>query len=213
MIKKKLSEEAIIASFREKHGSKYEYPPFPEAFHAFSKINIICPIHGLFIQQIHHHKDGEGCPKCRIVKVVKSVMKGREEWIRRFESVHGKGKYSYIKVPEDVKQSTKIEIICLEHNLSFFQTSDQHWRYKQGCPKCGSIKQWENRRLQLTTRRKFVQQARAVHGSAFEYSELPLEFSLKDDIIIYCHEHGHAFFCNAKDHLNGKGCSLQKPIN
>jgi hypothetical protein len=47
--------------------------------------------------------------------------------------------------------------------------------------------------------------ARAVHGLAFEYSELPAEFSLNDNIIIYSNEHGRVFFCVAKEHLNGKG--------
>ncbi|MDR1147090.1 MAG: hypothetical protein LBK66_00505, partial [Spirochaetaceae bacterium] len=78
---------------------------------------------------------------------------------------------------------------------------------KQGCPKCGTEKRLENSRQKLISRREFEQRARAVHGLLFEYSELPMEFSLNDSVIIFCNEHNHVFFCAARDHLDGKGCS------
>jgi hypothetical protein len=200
--KGKLSEDYLLDIFREKHGTKFRYKPFPEDFTVKTHISIRCPIHGEFRQTIEHHMNGQGCPICKRI----GDCLGRTEWIRRFESVHGRGKYDYSKVPEDVRQNTKIEIICPEHNVSFYQTPKKHWVSKKGCPQCGIIKQWEIRKQNLITRLEFEKKARAIHGLAFEYSELPVEFSLNDNIIIFCNEHNHAFFCKAQDHLNGTGC-------
>jgi hypothetical protein len=180
--------------------------PFPEKYNFHTIISILCPIHGIFNQRIMHHKSGQGCPKCHNEKQSKAMMLTREEWIRRFESVHSRGKYDYFKVPNEIKQNSVIEIYCPDHNISFFQTPDRHWRFKNGCPKCGHGRRGETVKKRLITRRSYEQQARAIHGLAFEYSELPLEFSLNDNIIIYCNEHNHVFFCIAQDHLSGKGC-------
>jgi hypothetical protein len=202
----KLSEQTILDTFREKHGTKYRYPPFPEEFKTITSISIICPVHGEFHQSILNHMRGQGCPKCGHAKSSEGHCLSRSLWIQRFESVHGRGKYDYSKVPESLRQDTRIEIFCPEHNVSFYQIPIQHWKQRQGCPKCGRGKGWDKRRQNLITRHEFELRARAIHGLAFEYSELPLEFSLNDNIIIYCNEHNHAFFCVAQDHLNGKGC-------
>jgi len=210
--KNKLSEAEILTSFRDNHGNKYEYPPFPELFYVTSIIDIICPIHGLFKQSILHHKNGQGCPECGRLKRTgerAKVALGRDEWIRRFEAIHGRGKYDYSRVPDNVRQKNKVEIFCPEHNITFYQTPDTHWRFHKGCPKCGIVKQWETRKQNLITRREFEKRARAIHGLAFEYSELPQEFSLNDTIIIYCNEHNHIFFCIAQEHLKGKGCPVK----
>ena len=204
--KYKFTKQSILDTFRDRHGNKYNYLYFPDKFTVKSLISIICPIHGEFHQSIEHHMNGQGCRKCAHIKINKNNCLGRTEWIRRFESVHGRGKYDYSRVPEDVQQNAKVEIFCHEHNISFYQTAIQHWKLRQGCPKCGIDKQWIKRKQNLITRREFEQRARAIHGPAFEYFGLPLEFNLNDNIIIYCNEHSHAFFCIAKDHLTGKGC-------
>jgi hypothetical protein len=153
---------------------------------------------------------GQDCRECARNSVSEGCRLGRPEWIRRFESVHGRGKYDYSKVPEDVRQNTKIEIYCPEHDISFRQFPVQHWRRKQGCPKCGRKKYLETRGQNLITRREFELRARAVHGTAFEYSELPYEFSLNDTVIIYHNDLNRAFFCTAQEHLDGKGYPQRK---
>ena len=200
-MRKNLSEEEILSSFRRVHGNKYQYPPFPESFQVISFIDIVCSIHGSFRQSIVRHKRGQGCFECGKQKrrgEREKVALGRDEWIKRFEEVHGRGKYDYSNVPYNVRQKNKIEIFYPEHNVTFYQNPIQHWRLRQGCPKCGFIKQWENRRQNMINRREFEKQAKDIHGLAFEYSQLPHEFSLNDNIIIYCNEHDHVFFCIAR---------------
>jgi hypothetical protein len=202
----KETREQTLADFRKTHGDHYQYPSIPEFPKAVLYIDIVCPIHGVFRQRICDHKFGNGCPKCGNQKKGDSSRLGHAEWIRRFESVHGKGKYDYSKVPKNIKMDDRMEIYCPEHNITFYETPDEHWRHKRGCPKCGVLKGKERRKLQLITRREFEKRARAIHGMVYEYSELPQEFSINDTIIIFCNEHEHIFFCVAQEHLYGKGC-------
>jgi len=46
------------------HGDKYDYSKVMYTG-AFNKIIIGCPIHGDFLQSATHHKQGNGCPKCK----------------------------------------------------------------------------------------------------------------------------------------------------
>ena len=204
---KKETRENTLADFRRVHGNKYQYPSIPEFPNVALYIDIVCPVHGIFRQTIRNHKTGRGCPKCRYDRVKNALRLSRAEWIQRFESVHGKGKYDYSRIPESVLMREKVEIYCPEHNYTFWQSPDIHWRFKKGCRKCGSAKVGATRQLQLITRREYEKKARAIHGTKYEYTELPQQFSLKDNIIIYCNEHDHVFFCVAQDHLYGKGCS------
>ena len=206
--KPEYSESALVDAFRKKHGYAYQYLPFPEAFTTKTRVTIVCPIHGEFQQLIERHLRGQGCAKCFAVRNGVNRRLGRSAWIRRFESVHGRGKYDYAKVTEDIQQYEKIEIFCPDHNVTFYQSPHQHWRCRQGCPKCGRLKMSETIKKKLITRRKYERRARAVHGPLFEYSQLPDEFSLYDTIIIFCNEHNHIFFCVAKEHLEGKRCPM-----
>jgi len=203
--RKKLSEQAVRNTFREKHGDKYEYR-FPEKFTIKTRIAVTCNVHGVFYQTIEHHMGGQGCRKCALAKTHENNRLGAAAWVKRFEDVHGRGKYDYSKVTENIVQHGKIEIRCPEHGVSFFQTPNTHWRLRQGCPECGRGKRGETSKLKRISRREFVKRARAVHGLAFEYSELPAEFGLNDGVIIFCNEHGRTFFCTAKEHLAGGEC-------
>ena len=187
MFKKRQTEEDVLDDFRQTHGCRYRYPPFPEDFKATSPIDIICPVHGTFTQRIHHHKLGTGCPECKREKLKESrpsISLGREEWIKRFEEVHGRGKYDYSRIGDYIIQRKKMEIYCPEHNVTFYQSPDSHWRFGKGCPKCGNIKKGATFKLKRITRREYELRAKIIHGDAFEYSELPDEFSLYDNIII-----------------------------
>lgn len=208
---KKQTEETILDDFRQVHGTQYRYPQFPESFMATSPIDIICPLHGNFKLRIHYHKLGRGCPQCKKENNKNRFSKqalDRSEWIKRFESLHGRGKYDYSRIGDYVLHRKKIEIYCPEHNITFYQSPEMHWRFGRGCPKCGIVKHAISLKQKLIDRREYELRARLVHGDAFEYSELPQKFSLNDNIIIYCNEHEHIFFCIAQEHLNGKRCSL-----
>lgn len=49
------------------HGDKYKYNK--DSFHgSHFDLTIICPIHGDFVQRAERHINGQGCPKCSLLK-------------------------------------------------------------------------------------------------------------------------------------------------
>jgi hypothetical protein len=60
---KKLTTETFIQRAREVHGDKYDYSKV-NYINSYTKVEIICPIHGSFWQTPGHHLYGEGCKHC-----------------------------------------------------------------------------------------------------------------------------------------------------
>ena len=69
--------------------------------------------------------------KSRRVKINSEVI------ISDFKKIH-RNTYDYSKVIYKTMH-TKVDIICNQHGV-FKQTPNAHIRQKQGCPKCGVIK-------------------------------------------------------------------------
>jgi hypothetical protein len=206
----KYTTEQLLQIFRSKHGNKYTYPSDLTKFRVMDKIPISCSIegHGVFYQMIFNHMRGQGCPKCGRISINKSHLVSREVWIGRFEKLHGKGKYSYSKFPQNPKADEEFPIYCIEHDMYFNQTSNHHLYFKQGCPKCGAVSRWKKIHADFIIRKEFIKKAQIKNGLGYEYINLPKEFSLNDTIGIFCSAHNKLFFCKAKDHLEGKGCPV-----
>jgi predicted RNA-binding Zn-ribbon protein involved in translation (DUF1610 family) len=206
----KYNTEQLLQVFRSKHGNKYNYLSDLTGIETKDKISIFCPIkeHGIFYQTVAHHIRGQGCPKCGRIAITKSHILRREIWIERFEKIHGKGKYDYSKLPQYPKANEEFPIYCAEHDVTFNQTPNVHLYYKQGCPKCGSVKRWKKIREDFISRKEFVNQAQNKNGLGYEYINLLKEFSLNDTIGIFCSAHSKFFFCTAKNHLKGEGCPI-----
>ena len=60
---KRLTQEEYIKRVTEKHNGKYDYSKTIYVGKR-NKIDIICPIHGLFKQLAGNHLRGQGCPEC-----------------------------------------------------------------------------------------------------------------------------------------------------
>ncbi len=58
-----LSTEEFADRSTLKHNGKYDYS-YVEYTNANTKVQIICPIHGPFLQRPNQHMRGEGCPTC-----------------------------------------------------------------------------------------------------------------------------------------------------
>ena len=58
-----MGTENFISKAKEIHGDKYDYSKV-EYVNNRSKVCIICPKHGEFLQMPDKHLQGEGCPKC-----------------------------------------------------------------------------------------------------------------------------------------------------
>jgi len=94
-----------------------------------TKVKIICPIHGIFLQKPHHHLNGCKCQKCAKDEEKMNL----EIFISKANTVH-QTFYDYSLVEMNgVKE--KVKIICPIHGL-FKQTPDNHINKKNNCPKC-----------------------------------------------------------------------------
>ena len=64
---KEKNTEKFIEEVKEIHGDKYDYSKV-NYINAKEPVEIICPIHGAFLQPPNRHLFGSGCPKCNSSK-------------------------------------------------------------------------------------------------------------------------------------------------
>lgn len=124
--KVRMSKEDFIKRSTKVHNGKYNYENVIYK-NTDTKVSIICPIHGEFLQTPHHHLKGVGCPECG------SNTYDTEEFIRKARKRHG-DKYDYSKTFYKGKKH-KVVITCPIHG-DFEQLPQNHIK-KTGCPECG----------------------------------------------------------------------------
>ena len=178
--------EQFIVEARKIHGDQYDYSKV-NYVNNNTKIIIICPIHGEFLQTPSQHLSGSGCPLC-----ANNIRLTTEQFIERAREIHG-DKYDYSKV-NYINANTHVKIICPIHG-EFLQTPSQHLS-GHGCLLCAG-------KVRLTTE-QFIERAREIHGDKYDYSKVNYINRMKD-VIIICPIHGE-FLQRAGHHLSGVGC-------
>ena len=146
----------FIKKAKDMHGNRYDYSKV-NYLNAYTKVEIICKIHGPFFQlPCGHHLFGYGCPKCAVIGREQNIPKSTEKFIDDAKRVH-KNKYDYSKV-NYIDAHTKVEIICPKHG-SFYQKPCGHL-WGKGCSKCvhhiskPEIKFLDH--LKISDRQKFI---------------------------------------------------------
>jgi hypothetical protein len=182
---RKLTKEEFVERSIKKHGYFYDYSKV-EYINSYTKVLIICPIHGEFWQRPDCHLNGQGCPHC--VGVAKLT---KEEFVERSLEVHSDW-YDYSKV-EYINCRTKVLIICPDHG-EFWQRPDSHLN-GNGCPICGSFQ---------LTKEEFVEKAILVHSVFYDYSKV-VYINNRTKVLIICPYHGE-FWQMPHAHLSGSGC-------
>ncbi|AUR95126.1 protein of unknown function DUF723 [Vibrio phage 1.201.B._10N.286.55.F1] len=112
--------------------------------------------------------------------------------------IHG-DKYDYSKVSYKTAKD-KVEIICKTHG-SFMQCPDKHINGKQGCNDCGNLSIGKALAFTLAD---FIEQANAVHGNKYDYSEVDYKLA-HTKVIIKCPIHGK-FKQTPASHVRTYGC-------
>ena len=115
----------------EIHDNFYNYS---EAVYVdmYTKLKIICPVHGEFWQTPQGHYTGRGCTHCGTDRTKKIRRHTTEQFIENAVNKHG-NVLDYSKVVY-VNNSTKVEIICPTHGV-FSQRPGSHLSGKS-CPHC-----------------------------------------------------------------------------
>tara|TARA_B110000240_G_scaffold172449_1_gene197509 strand:- start:518 stop:2113 length:1596 start_codon:yes stop_codon:yes gene_type:complete len=187
--------EITTKSFIEKadkiHNKKYDYSNL-NYVNSFTKLEIICPEHGMFKQDSYYHLKGRGCSKC-YADSKKIIVK---EFLKRAIKKHG-NIYDYSKI-NFIEMRKQITIICPKHG-DFQQTPNGHLR--GGCEKCGyeTLSQ-----IKSDTKDEFIQKALNVHGKLYNYSKVVYKGS-HAKVIIICNQHGE-FNQTPNNHINGQEC-------
>ena len=192
----KHSKESFIDKARAVHGDLYDYSKVDyEGSH--TRVTIICPDHGPFMQSPSNHFAGKGCPECGKYAAAEARRKTTEQFIAKAHGIHGI-RYDYSLV-EYIASAAKVTIICSEHG-PFEQTPSEHL-VGSGCTKCGILARAEDR---TKTTEQFISSATKVHGDRYDYS-LVEYLGAYEKVSIICPDHG-PFEQSPSGHIGGKGC-------
>lgn len=82
--------EQFIQEARLVHGDKYDYSRTKYKT-ALEKVEIICPEHGVFVQEASSHLKGCGCPKC-----VRIAVDSTDDFVNKAKAIYG-NEYTYEK--------------------------------------------------------------------------------------------------------------------
>lgn len=116
------------------HNNKYDYSLIGDYKSMTDIVDIICPVHGIFQNNLHYHiNKGRGCAKCARENRKDNI----DSFVKKAEKVHG-NKYDYSK-SSYINAHTKINITCPIHG-EFWQNPCDHINNEQGCPECGKTK-------------------------------------------------------------------------
>ena len=191
---KRLTTNEFIEKSNEIHNLKYDYS-LVKYINAKTKVEIICPFHGNFLQTPDNHFVS-GCKKCGIDKISRERSKTIEDFIENSIKKHG-NVYNYDKV-NYINAKTKVEIICKKHG-SFLQIPDSH--LKSGCKKCGDEKR---SKLSIKSTEWFVDRSIKLNGNEYDYS-MSVYINAKTKVEIICKKHG-SFLQLPSSHIGGRGC-------
>lgn len=172
------------------HGNRYDYS-LVTYINNYTKIKIICSLHGPFLQRPKEHLNGQGCPKC---KAAARVAFSPETFVVMAQKIHGQ-RYDYSKTIYE-HSSKKVEIICRQHG-SFSTRPLGHLRQNWHCPACRHIEK-------RITSGQFLEKANRLHQNKYLY-DLSMYEHTRSYIHIECPEHG-LFRQRVSSHLNGNGC-------
>lgn len=187
-----LTQKIFEERAKLKHNNFYDY--CVSVFKGTKKkINIICPIHGIFSQIAANHLRGDRCPDCTNNK--KLDLKA---FIKKANLIHHH-KYDYSKVKKIINNSNKIEIICSKHG-SFKQSPNKHLS-GHNCPKCAIINYSTK---QAYTLEEFIEKAKIIHNNKYDYHLIKYK-NAKTKIKIICPKHKY-FWQIPDNHLHGHGC-------
>jgi hypothetical protein len=175
------------------HANKFDYSKITEYVNAFTKVEIVCPIHGSFWQTPNDHLRGDGgCLSCSLEKRRNTL----EYFIQKSNEVHNNF-YDYSRITEYKGGESKLEIVCPNHG-PFWQLAKNHMNSGQGCLKCAIEEA-------TFTTEYFVQKAKEVHGDLYDYSKITEYKNSYTKVKIICHQHGE-FLQNPAEHLRGSKC-------
>lgn len=205
----KLTTEEWVVKARAVHGERYDYSTAVYV-DSRTKLQIICPEHGNFMQLAGDHLMASGCRACGLTLNKRGRITTQEEWVEKARAVHG-DKYDYSQTVYSGSQCS-VTIVCPQHG-AFTQRATSHLA-GYNCRECGRLDRVEastGRKCPRRTVGEFIAAAKALYGDKYNYSQvddLSLQnrwLPMKEKVAIICPAHGE-FTQTADAHLGGRGC-------
>jgi len=125
---KKRTTQEFIDDALKIHGNRYDYSS-SNYLSSEKPIEIICKVHGPFLQIAANHLKGDNCPKC-----VGNQKSNTIEFIKKAKLIHG-DRFNYDKV-EYVNNKTPIVITCPKEGHGDFVMKPNSHLSGSGCPIC-----------------------------------------------------------------------------
>lgn len=189
----RLTNEIFIKKSNLIHDNKYDYS-LTEYKNNKKKIEIICPIHGIFLQRPDMHLVGQGCPECKKVTLSNYRKYTSLDIIKKFKKIHS-DRYIYDNICY-VGYDEYVNITCKKHG-NFKQTPHRHI-CGMGCRKCADD-------ILRKTKEEFIKESSIIHYDKYDYS-LVEYINNKSEVNIVCPIHG-SFNKKPLNHIVGKeGC-------
>ena len=188
---KKSTTSEFIKKAKETHKDKYDYSNVSYV-KSNQKVEILCKVHGLFLQKPMEHLANGGCRECGRELANKKRKSTTKDFIMNAEKIH-ENKYDYSNV-DYVHNKTKVEIICKIHGI-FLQSPHDHLQ-GNNCYKCHGTPK--------ATINDFIEKSKKVHGNKYDYSIVEYSGN-KIKVGIICHKHG-MFLQQPLIHTQGHGC-------
>ncbi len=130
-------KDRIIESNRI-FNSKYDYSLLTDT--SYGRVDIICPIHGKFKQDLALHSLGHGCRKCGTIASSATRMISYCEFVNRASAKHSNF-YVYDDITSTSYQylnAADIDILCPLHGR-FAQNASSHLQ-GHGCKRCAALR-------------------------------------------------------------------------
>lgn len=197
---KPLTTEEVIKRFIEVHGNRYNYSKVKYK-NSYTKVIIICTLHGEFKQIAHSHMNGCGCPYCKADNIGNKFRSTKDKFIQKAKKKF-KNKYNYDQVVYRNCDSPVL-IKCNKHKIYFKTTPFAHLKGQGSCPSC----RYEIiAKQQMYTTKEFIEKSQEKHQNKYNYSKVNYK-GISKKVLIICPIHGE-FKQLAGTHLNGGGCIL-----
>jgi hypothetical protein len=179
------------------HGDKYDYS-LVDYVNNYTKVKIICSIHGEFEQSPNKHLDAKhGCHICAKELIKEKLNRNNYNFIIEAKKIHG-DKYDYSNITY-IFNRNPIKIICPEHG-EFSQKPNDHLQ-GNGCIKCGIDSSANTRSMGISN---FIKKSKLIHGDKYDYSKVEY-VNNHTNVVITCIKHGE--FKQTPDcHLRGQEC-------
>lgn len=133
--------DKFLVKAKEVHKDRWDYSKVTKVSNSKEKLTIICPLHGEWQTDVHHHINrGQGCPHIECVgsKINKSKRQTCEEFIGKSVRIHG-NKYNYSQV-DYYNIFTPVDIYC-NSCCKFFKQNPSEHTSGCGCPYCAGRNQ------------------------------------------------------------------------